>query len=136
MNCNPMPVAQTERANPAAQAEADFDRQQALARVDGDEDFLRELAGIFREDCPRSLAEIHAAMDRADYPVVERQAHTLKGAASNFYAKRTVAAALSLETAAAARNLAKMRIAQQELVSATTRFLEILDGFIGSAALK
>jgi two-component system, sensor histidine kinase and response regulator len=135
MNFVPMQVADPQQANPAAQA-ADFDREQALTRVDGDEDFLRELAGIFRDDCPRSLAAIQAAIDRADYPVVERLAHTLKGAASNFYAKRTVAAAFSLETAAAARNLAEMTTAQQDLVSATKRFLEILDSFLGSAALK
>jgi two-component system sensor histidine kinase/response regulator len=74
-----------------------FDRDTALARVGDDVDLLKEIAGIFLEDCPRSLAELRDAAARGDFVLVERSAHNLKGAASNFGAGSVVGAAWRIE---------------------------------------
>src|SRR5262249_6405415 len=82
------------------------DEAAVLARVDGDRQFLKELVNVFAEDCPRLLADVRAALAQKDGPGLQFAAHTLKGAAGNFDAQRTVAAALQLETLASANDFA------------------------------
>jgi len=108
-----------------------FDRETALARVGDDIDLLKEIAGIFLEDCPRSLAELRDAAARGDCVMVERSAHNLKGAASNFGAGSVVGAALRIEKmgytgtlddfasalAALEAALAKLRIELEALIA-------------------
>jgi two-component system, sensor histidine kinase and response regulator len=55
-----------------------------LAPFDGDNELLKELAGIFLRECPRMLDEIRAALGAADSKALERAAHTLKGSVGNF----------------------------------------------------
>jgi two-component system, sensor histidine kinase and response regulator len=55
-----------------------------LARFDGDSELLKELAGIFLQECPRMLDEIRAALGAADSKALERAAHALKGSVGNF----------------------------------------------------
>ena len=55
-----------------------------LARFDGDGELLRELAGIFLQECPRMLDEIRDTLRAADAKALERAAHTLKGSVGNF----------------------------------------------------
>ena len=76
---------------------AAFDRDAALARVGGDAELLKELADLFREEWPRSLAQLHAAVARHDSKGVQNEAHGLKGAVSNFGPTPAVEAALYLE---------------------------------------
>jgi two-component system, sensor histidine kinase and response regulator len=59
-----------------------FDREAALAHVDGDMALLRELVTIFRDDWPQSLAALHAAIRSENHPALVRNAHALKGALS------------------------------------------------------
>jgi HPt (histidine-containing phosphotransfer) domain-containing protein len=53
--------------------------------------------GLFNADCPHLRAEIRQAVAAGDAPKLKRAAHTLKGAVSNFGARRTVEAAQRLE---------------------------------------
>jgi two-component system, sensor histidine kinase and response regulator len=55
-----------------------------LARFDGDSELLKELAGIFLQECPRMLDEIREALRVSDSRGLERAAHTLKGSVGNF----------------------------------------------------
>jgi len=55
-----------------------------LARFDGDGELLKELAGIFLQECPKMLDEIRAALAAADAKALEIAAHTLKGSVGNF----------------------------------------------------
>ncbi|MEQ1883504.1 MAG: Hpt domain-containing protein [Bryobacteraceae bacterium] len=73
------------------------DREAALVRVGGDKELLHEIAQIFLEDYPKSLADLRDAGTRGDANRVERTAHGLKGAAANFGAQPVVDAALTLE---------------------------------------
>jgi len=77
--------------------EDEFDVEGALARIDGDRELLREIAGLFLEEAPRLLERIRHAMDRHDSETVRRAAHTLKGTVTNFAADSTRQRARQLE---------------------------------------
>lgn len=76
-----------------------LDRAVALDQVGGDAELLAEVAQLFLEDYPNSLREIDAAVHTGDARLLERAAHTLKGAASNFGANPVAESALALEMA-------------------------------------
>jgi len=71
----------------------------ALDRVGGDQELLEEVAQLFLDDYPNSISEIEKALAVGDPRGVERGAHTLKGAVSNFGADSVVESALALELA-------------------------------------
>jgi two-component system, sensor histidine kinase and response regulator len=83
-----------------------LDRAVALDRVGGDEELLAEVAQLFLEDYPNSMREIDEAVSKGDAKLLERAAHTLKGAASNFGANPVVDSAFALEMAGRAGSLA------------------------------
>lgn len=82
-----------------------MDREVALSRVGGDEELLKEIAGLFLEDYPKAIADLRDAVAGADAHRLERTAHGLKGSVSNFGAQSAVEAALSLESMGRARKL-------------------------------
>jgi CheY-like chemotaxis protein len=73
-----LPVA---AADPLPKAPSDAE---LLARFDGDGELLKELAGIFLQECPKMLGEIREALRARDPKLLERAAHTLKGSVGNF----------------------------------------------------
>lgn len=85
-----------------------FDRNVALARVGGDVELLKEIAVLFLDDYPKSLSELHQAVESGDARRLERTAHGLKGSVSNFGARPAVDAALQLETMGRAQKLAEV----------------------------
>jgi CheY-like chemotaxis protein len=84
-------------APPAPQA---FDLAAALDRVDGDEALMEELAGLFLDECPQWMAEIHQAVLGRDALGLRKSAHALKGSVANFGASAATEAAGRLEKAA------------------------------------
>jgi len=83
--------------NQLATPDSVFDKEVALSRVGGDEELLKEIAILFLDDYPKSLSELHAAIETGDAKRLERSAHGLKGSVSNFGARPAVDAALQLE---------------------------------------
>lgn len=73
----------------------DFD--EALSRVAGDEEMLRELAEIFLEESPDWLANIEASIADGEPEGVFRAAHDIKGSTEVFRAESAVQAAKQLE---------------------------------------
>jgi CheY-like chemotaxis protein len=94
------------------------EREALLARLDGDENLLRELAGMFLEDYPRLLEETHAALTASDASRLERTAHKLQGAVRNFSRGPAVEAAQQLETLAREGRLTEAEGTYRELVEA------------------
>ena len=74
-----------------------FDKDELLERVDGEKEFLAELIEIFINDIPEQLSEIQKAVDNRNSEELEKSAHKLKGAISNFEEKAAFEAALQLE---------------------------------------
>ena len=95
-------VAQVDKSD------AVFDRALALSRVGGDVELLKEIAVLFLDDYPKSLSELHQAVESGDARRLERTAHGLKGSVSNFGARPVVDAALQLETMGRAQKLAEV----------------------------
>lgn len=71
----------------------------ALNPGDNDE-FLREITGIFLEDTPQRIAELTQSLAAGDVPKFTRAAHSIKGSAANLGAAalRTVAEKLEHES--------------------------------------
>jgi PAS domain S-box-containing protein len=111
------------------QAEATFDEAAFSARVDGDVTLMRELVELFLVDYPQRLACLREAIQHADWRAVERTAHSLKGAVSNFCANRALHAARHLEAEARAGNASHMDAAYTALDQELTRLQEALADF-------
>ena len=74
-----------------------FSPAEALDRVGGDREFLRELVDLFVAEAPRALAEIRRSVDAGDAGALERAAHLVRGSASTFGAAVVSETALALE---------------------------------------
>ncbi len=84
----------------AAVLEGSFDREEILARVEGDLALLTELVELFRTESPRMLSELRRNVEANDAKGLERAAHALGGSASNFGAHAAVRIAKDLEALA------------------------------------
>jgi len=71
-----------------------------LERVEGDRELLEELVRLFAQECPANMAAIRQAQEARDAPLLERLAHTLKGASANLGAYRVFTSASELEARA------------------------------------
>src|SRR5690349_17026178 len=74
-----------------------IDADALLERVAGDSDFLATIVDIFVADAPLRLDAIRAGLRQSDPQVVERAAHSLKGALATMAADTAAAEAFRLE---------------------------------------
>ena len=103
-----LPIDRVKQVAEVDKSVAVFDRALALSRVGGDVELLKEIAELFLDDYPKSLSELHQAVESGDARRVERTAHGLKGSVSNFGARPVVDAALQLETMGRAQKLVEV----------------------------
>ena len=82
-----------------------LDRALALSRVGGDEELLREIAGLFLDDYPSLVDKIQEALAKQDAQGLERASHSLKGSVANFGAEPAYQAALELEKIGRSKDL-------------------------------
>jgi two-component system sensor histidine kinase/response regulator len=102
-------VERTERTVPeTTQPDEILDLPSAMERVEGDRDLLNELLDLFSEESARNFLELQDAMQMGDAPLMERLAHTIKGAASNVGAKLVVSTALIVEQQAHSQDLSRI----------------------------
>lgn len=87
-----------EAARPGNTSALCFDLPRVLEMLD-DETLFRELAQMFIDDAAASQTRLAAALAKADWPEVERLAHTTKGLFATFAADSAEQAAQSLEEA-------------------------------------
>src|SRR5436305_9509375 len=88
-------VANREQAVALNQPVLDYG--QAISRVGGDADLLKELGVLFLEEYPQLLAQLHDAHQQGEAVRLEHAAHSLKGAVANFGAKEAVELAAQIE---------------------------------------
>jgi HPt (histidine-containing phosphotransfer) domain-containing protein len=79
-----------------------WNQAELLDRVDHDQELLRELLTIFKEDFPRTMQSLEAAVAAMDLKNSGALGHTLKGMLSNLGGMRAAAAAARIERLAAA----------------------------------
>ena len=87
-------------ARPGAATEAStarLDWGSALEAVGGDDELLAKVIGGFLGQHPSLVAELRAALEAGDLPVVRRVAHTIAGSLRSFDGARVVALAAALE---------------------------------------
>jgi HPt (histidine-containing phosphotransfer) domain-containing protein len=79
------------------QYEENLDRASILERLEGSQELLTELVQLFLGEAPQLIEAMRKALQQGDMQELARSAHSMKGAASNFSAHGTVAAASQLE---------------------------------------
>jgi HPt (histidine-containing phosphotransfer) domain-containing protein len=115
-------------AAPAAQSPAQpFDLSEALARVDGDHELLREMAELFLEESPRFVSEMQTALKNNDTQTLTYAAHTLKGSVGNFAAPEAADAARQLEQMGRKRELEGAGVILAQLEAALGRLQPALE---------
>ncbi|MCD6406243.1 MAG: response regulator [Planctomycetes bacterium] len=92
---------------PAGPEEIAFDRTDLMDRLDGDEEFLREIVAAFIADAPRQIDGLRDALADGDAAEVRRRAHALKGASANISAVWMQRVSLEMEMAGEAGDLEK-----------------------------
>ncbi len=117
-------TAAPETGNPTHQPEPAPGRSATPPPVDlealnelagGDVAFIRELLATFISSSEATLMKIATAQETSDLPALRRNAHSLKGAASNCCADQLAAAAGALEQLAANADHAGCRAAAEQV---------------------
>ena len=80
--------------------QTDWDLKELMERLGGDEEFLRELLVMFREDARINLEKSRKAMAEHDFELLTLTAHALKGMLRNLSMGAAGETAAALETAA------------------------------------
>jgi two-component system sensor histidine kinase/response regulator len=101
-----------------------------LERVDNDQELLRDLVNIFKEDFPRTMRLLESAIAVADLKNVARLSHTLKGMLSSLGGVRTAAAAARLEVMASAGESASLKSVFDTLEREGASLLPELDAYM------
>jgi len=86
-----------------------IDKAGALTRMDGDEELYTECLAIFLDNIPEQLEKLKTAIETGDMLLVQRQAHSIKGASANIGAGPMQDAALALEQVAKEKKQDKVR---------------------------
>lgn len=106
-------------AEPAAPAMDEqqpcLDWQGALHNLEGDEEFLFELTGMFLDQYPGMLDAVEDAATRGDAADLQRAAHALKGSSQLIGGRATAASALALENIGRSGDLSEVTPALQGL---------------------
>jgi HPt (histidine-containing phosphotransfer) domain-containing protein len=85
-------------------ARTEMDLDISLSHVDGDIQFLAELAELFLQDYPRLMEELRHSIQKGNHSDLERAAHTLKGRLAFFGLNRMRDKAFELEIMGRERN--------------------------------
>jgi two-component system sensor histidine kinase/response regulator len=84
-----------------------FDWDGLLHRLMGDEDLAKEIIDDFLKQIPDNLFAVKKALKKKDLLLVQREAHTIKGASGNVGALTLQEIAEQIEIASKAKDLVK-----------------------------
>jgi CheY-like chemotaxis protein len=113
------------------------DWQGALKICGGDRELLRDIAAAFLEEHPRRIDEIRRAIDTADWELLHRAPHTIKGSMRYFGASAAFDRAFGLEQLAARKSLDGAEeifdLLKQELAKLVPHLINYVQGKGGPA---
>jgi PAS domain S-box-containing protein len=131
----PAPAGKKEPSKLARQSdnvtEAVFNKEDALASVDGDKSFLKEIVELFVKECPTMIAPIRQAVNEGNAPAVDRASHKLKGVVGNFGGRNAYDLAWKLEQLGKNGDLTGAKEAFASLEKEMNRLTEALVRFVG-----
>ncbi|MBM4258231.1 MAG: PAS domain S-box protein [Deltaproteobacteria bacterium] len=110
----------------SANAQQIFDLDEALNRVDGDRELLREMAAVFLDEYPLLLTTMQDALSHGNAQTLTFAVHTLKGSVANFAANNAFEAALKLEKIGRQGNLTQAKTALAEMEAELARLAPLL----------
>jgi CheY-like chemotaxis protein len=113
------------------QEERALDPEEAMRRAGGEVDVLRELVGVFFEECPMLTEVIRQSIASGNASELKRAAHTLKASVLALAARPAAEAALRIETMAQKGSLDKAREAWPALKEEIDRLLPALAELVG-----
>ncbi|MDY6986575.1 MAG: Hpt domain-containing protein [Thermodesulfobacteriota bacterium] len=105
-----------------------FDANEALDRVAGDQDLLKEIAQLLVQQLPNQIKQIQEGIDSNNAQAVLEAAHSLKGSVGNFSARRAYDAAYRLEQMGREGGLTGAGAALVDLRQELDALLEALKG--------
>jgi PAS domain S-box-containing protein len=111
-----------------------FNLDEALDRVDGDRELLREMATVFLDEYPLLLVTMQDALSHGNAQTLTFAVHTLKGSVANFAATNAFEAALKLEKIGRQGNLTQAKTALAELEAELARLAPLLTALKMEAA--
>ncbi len=100
---------------PVQPSAEEFDRAALYSRLLGDEDLARIVIEGFLEDIPRQILALWGYLNDGNIQGIQRQAHTIKGAAANVGSESLRLLAFELEKAGEAGDLAAVNAGMVEL---------------------
>jgi HPt (histidine-containing phosphotransfer) domain-containing protein len=104
-----------------------FDADALLERLGDDRELQQELAQLFLEQTPRTLAEIHTALEQDRMDQLKHLAHSLKGSIRVFGAKAAAEAAEAMEKKASANDRNDLRKTETLLRQEVARLTKALE---------
>lgn len=104
----------------------------ALARLEGDEELLREQMQFFLDESPDLMERVLAALDEQNQEEVRIAAHRLKGLASTVDGGELCLIANRIEQASAVGSLDEVTAIIDELASALTRLTDTVGDYVAS----
>ncbi len=113
-----------------------FNRADLLERLDGDFDLVVELVELFLEDVEEKLRFLRVAIDGGNIPEAEKEAHSLKGAASNVAAEKVCHIAGVIEKACINQDMESVRAGWETLLHAVREVREVLQLEIADPAAR
>ena len=108
-----------------------FDPAVAAEQIAGGEVEIREMAQVLIDELPNMLSEVAESFSAADATRLKRAAHTLKGSADVFGAKRAVEAAWRIEKLAHHERLDEVPSALHDLEERLTELKAALVAYVG-----
>ncbi len=118
-------VMKSQPKEPAAvqPRQMEWDLKELMERLGGDQEFLRELLVMFREDVRMNLEKSRTALGKGDYEGLSRAGHTMKGMLRN------LSMGTAAETAAALEQVSRENL-QAESQELLERLAKELDGIL------
>jgi CheY-like chemotaxis protein len=105
--------------------DAVFDELTLFSRLE-DKALCHELVALFIGDFPQQMEALTEALGKKDFTIIERRAHTIKGAAANVEARTMSSIAYAIEKAGKENNIDLAKGLGEELVNEFDKLTETL----------
>jgi HPt (histidine-containing phosphotransfer) domain-containing protein len=104
----------------------DYEPQFLQEQLGDDEETIQEIINLFLEAAPEQIEAISAALKTGDAAMVQRSAHSLKGASSNVGAIKLSQTALKMETMGREQNLHQGPLLMEEIQNDFLKFQTVV----------